>query len=76
MSFNGNRSPVKKFSIQSLLQTLDRCVVLMIMDVANNVVWEGFLKDTKIVVAELYDNKKSELLKNIPQGTENSYIYS
>jgi len=48
----------------------------MIMDVANNVVWEGFLKDTKIVVAELYDNKKSELLKNIPQGTENSYIYS
>lgn len=48
----------------------------MITGVTNNVVWESFLKDTKIAVSELYDNKKSELLKNILQGTENSYIYS
>lgn len=30
----------------------------MIMDVMNNVVWEGFLKDTKIAVSELYNKKK------------------
>ena len=46
----------------------------MIMDVTNNVAWEGFLKDTKIAVSELY-NKKSEILKNILQGTDKSYIY-
>lgn len=35
-----------------------------------------FFRDTKIAVWGLYDSKKSELLKNILQGTENSYIYS
>lgn len=35
----------------------------MIMDVTNNVVWEGFLKDTKIAVSELYDNKKVSYLQ-------------
>lgn len=38
---------VKKVSIQSPLQTSDRCVVWMLTDVTNNVVCEAFLKDTK-----------------------------
>lgn len=38
-----------------------RCAV--IMDVTNNVVLTGFLKDTKIAVSELYDNKKVSYLK-------------